>query len=68
MGTGNGDLLASSLHFDAEMVGIYKPLSSPFWDRTIKKVRSQFNATLLSMKESGRYLLKKGKELELSGL
>ncbi|MGC6489882.1 MAG: lysophospholipid acyltransferase family protein [Flavobacteriales bacterium] len=60
--------LAASLHFKAEMVGIYKPLSSPFWNNKIKMVRSQFGATLLSMKESLRYLLKKGNRPRLIGI
>ena len=51
-------LLASSLNFDAEMIGIYKPLSSKFWNEQILNIRSQFGATLVSMKESFRYLLK----------
>lgn len=61
-------LLASSLHFDAEMVGIYKPLSSKFWNQKILQLRSQFGATLISMKDSVRYLLKKGKKPKLIGI
>lgn len=61
-------LLAASLRFDAEMVGIYKPLSSSYWDKKIKSIRSQFGATLLSMKASGRYLLKKGKKPRVIGI
>ncbi len=61
-------LLACSLHFNSEMVGIYKPLTSKFWDARIKKVRSQFGATLVSMKESGKYLLKKGNKPRLIGI
>ena len=49
-------LLASSLNFDAEMIGIYKPLSSKFWNEQVLNIRSQFGATLVSMKESVRYL------------
>ena len=61
-------LLASSLQFDAEMVGIYKPLSSPFWNAKVLQLRSQFGATLVSMKESVRYLLKKGKKPRVIGV
>ena len=61
-------LLASSLNFDAEMVGIYKPLSSTFWNKQVLKIRSQFGATLLSMKESVRHLLKKGKKARIIGI
>ena len=61
-------LLASSLHFDAEMVGIYKPLSSPFWNDKVLQLRSQFGATLVSMKESVRFLLKKGKKARVIGI
>ena len=61
-------LLASSLNFDAEMVGIYKPLSSKFWNKKVLNIRSQFGATLVSMKESGRYLLKKGKKPRIIGI
>ncbi len=61
-------LLASSLNFDAEMVGIYKPLSSTFWNKQVLKIRSQFGATLLSMKESVRHLLKKGKKARIIGV
>ncbi len=61
-------LLASSLNFDAEMVGIYKPLSSTFWNKQVLKIRSQFGATLVSMKESVRYLLKKGNKARIIGV
>jgi KDO2-lipid IV(A) lauroyltransferase len=61
-------LLASSLQFDAEMVGIYKPLSSTFWNKQVLNIRSQFGAKLLSMKESVRYLLKKGKKPRVIGV
>ena len=61
-------LLAASLVSDHEMVGIYKPLSSSFWNQQIKKLRSKFGATLVSMKESVRYLLKQGNNPRLVGL
>ena len=61
-------LLASSLNFDAEMVGIYKALSSTFWNKQVLKIRSQFGATLVSMKKSVRYLLKKGKKARVIGV
>ena len=61
-------LLAASLNFDAEMVGIYKPLSSKFWNNQFLKIRSQFGATLISMKESVRYLLKKGNKPRIIGI
>ena len=61
-------LLASSLHFDAEMVGIYKPLNSDFWNKQVLNLRSQFGATLLSMKKSVRYLLKKGNKARIIGI
>jgi KDO2-lipid IV(A) lauroyltransferase len=61
-------LLASSLHFNGEMVGIYKPLSSRFWNEKVLQLRSQFGATLVSMKESVRYLLKKGEKPRVIGV
>jgi len=61
-------LLASSLNFDAEMIGIYKPLSSKFWNEQILNIRSQFGATLVSMKESVRYLLKTRKKARVIGI
>ncbi len=61
-------LLASSIHFDTEMIGIYKPLSSPFWNRKLHELRSQYGATLLSMKESTRHLLKKSHSSRLIGI
>ena len=61
-------LLATSLVSDHEMVGIYKPLSSFFWNQQIMKLRSRFGATLVSMKESARYLFKKGNEPRLIGV
>ena len=61
-------LLASSLNFDAEMVGIYKPLSSKFWNNQFLRIRSQFGATLVSMKDSVRYLLKKGDKARIIGI
>ena len=61
-------LLATSLVSDHEMVGIYKPLSSSFWNQQIKKQRSKFGATLVSMKESVRYLLKQSNQPKLIGM
>jgi len=61
-------LLATYLVSDHEMVGIYKPLSSSFWNQQIKKLRSKFGATLVCMKESARYLLKKGSKPRLIGV
>ena len=61
-------LLATSLVSDHEMVGIYKPLSSSFWNQQIKKLRSKFGATLVSMKESVRYLLKQSNKPRLIGM
>ncbi len=61
-------LLATSLLIDHEMVGIYKPLSSSFWNQQIMKLRSRFGATLVSMKESARYLFKQGNKSRLIGL
>lgn len=61
-------LLATSIISKHEMVGIYKPLSSPFWNKQIKALRSKFGATLVSMQNSGRYLLKKGTKPRLIGI
>ena len=61
-------LLAASLVSDHEMVGIYKPLSSFFWNQQIKKIRSKFGATLVSMKESVRYTLKQGDKPRIIGV
>lgn len=61
-------LLATTLMSEHEMVGIYKPLSSSFWDEQIKNLRAQFGATLVSMKSSLRYLLKKGDRPRLIGI
>tara|TARA_B100000683_G_scaffold127399_2_gene125008 strand:+ start:7716 stop:8570 length:855 start_codon:yes stop_codon:yes gene_type:complete len=61
-------LLAASLVSDHEMVGIYKPLSSSFWNKKIKKIRSKFGATLVSMKESGRHILKQGNKPRIIGI
>lgn len=61
-------LLATSLMSEHEMVGIYKPLSAAFWDAQLKRIRSQFGATLVSKQESIRYLLKKGNKPRLIGV
>ena len=61
-------LLAASLVSDHEMVGIYKPLSSSFWNHQIKKLRSKFGATLVSMKGSVRYILKQGDKPRIIGV
>ena len=61
-------LLATSLVSDHEMVGIYKPLSSFFWNQQIMKLISRFCATFVSMKESARYLFKQGNEPRLIGV
>lgn len=61
-------LLATSLISQHEMVGVYKPLKSSFWDAKIKAIRAQFGATLIPKKESIRYLLKKSSKPRLIGL
>ena len=61
-------LLATSLISQHEMVGVYKPLKSSFWDSKIKAIRAQFGATLIPKKESIRYLLKKSIRPRLIGL
>ena len=61
-------LLAASLISEHEIVGIYKPLSSYFWNQQIKKLRSKFGATLVNMKDSVRYLLKQGDKPRLIGM
>ena len=61
-------LLASNLHFETEMVGIYKPLSNAFWNDKLLSIRSQFGAKLINMKESPRYLLKKRNKSRLIGI
>mgnify|MGYP001086962422 CR=1 FL=1 len=61
-------LLATTIHFDNQMVAIYKPLSSDFWNSKMKKIRSQFSGKMVSMKESVRYLLKKEKKARLIGI
>lgn len=61
-------LLASSLNFDTEMIGIYKPLSNAFWNQKLFDLRSKFGAKLLNMKESLRYLLKTRNKGRLIGI
>jgi Kdo2-lipid IVA lauroyltransferase/acyltransferase len=61
-------LLATSIISEHETVGIYKPLSSTFWDKQIKALRSRFGATLVSMQDSGRYLLNKGAKPRIIGI
>lgn len=61
-------LLATSILSKHEMVGIYKPLSNQYWNEKIKALRSRFGASLVSMQESGRYLLKKGNKPRLIGI
>lgn len=43
--------------FDEKRLIVYKPLSSSFADKIVKKMRSRFGATLVSMKETGRKLI-----------
>ncbi|MEJ6794990.1 MAG: lysophospholipid acyltransferase family protein [Flavobacteriales bacterium] len=61
-------LLATSHHFDQELVGIYKPLSSNYWDEKVKKMRAKFGATLVSMKDSYRYLMKNNNKAKIIGI
>jgi KDO2-lipid IV(A) lauroyltransferase len=61
-------LLATSKHFEQELVGIYKPLSSIFWDQKLKKIRAKFGATLISMKDSYRYLIKHNNRPKIIGI
>lgn len=61
-------LLATTLYFYDEMVAIYKPLSSDFWNNKMKTIRSKFSGTMVSMKESVRYLLRKSDKGRLIGI
>mgnify|MGYP003904366057 CR=1 FL=1 len=61
-------LLATSNHFEQELVGIYKPLNSNFWDAKLKKMRAKFGATLVSMKDSYRYLLNNNSKAKIIGI
>lgn len=61
-------LLATSRYFDQELVGIYKPLSSDYWDQKLKKIRTKFGATLVSMKDSYRYLIRHKNRPKIIGI
>ena len=61
-------LLATSNHFNQELVGIYKPLSSKFWNERLKKMRAKFGATLISMKDSYRYIMKNNNRAKIIGI
>ena len=61
-------LLATSMHFNNQMVAIYKELSSSFWNNKMKGIRGKLSARMVSMKESVRYLLKKGNKARLIGI
>jgi KDO2-lipid IV(A) lauroyltransferase len=61
-------LLATSKYFNKELVGIYKPLNSKFWNEKLKKMRAKFGATLVSMKDSYRYIMKNNNRAKIIGL
>ena len=61
-------LLATSINFSNELIGIYKPLSSSFWNNKIKQIRSQFGATLVDMNESVRYILQPNSKARIIGV
>ena len=61
-------LLATSIHFNNQMVAIYKELSSGFWNNKMKDIRGKFSARMVSMKKSVRYLLKKENKARLIGI
>lgn len=61
-------LLATSNHFNQELVGIYKPLSSKFWNERLNKMRAKFGATLVSMKDSYRYIMKNNNRAKIIGI
>ncbi|MBL6872816.1 MAG: lysophospholipid acyltransferase family protein [Flavobacteriales bacterium] len=61
-------LLATSMHFNNQMVAIYKELSSNFWNTKMKSIRGQLSARMVSMKESVRFLLKKENNARLIGI
>lgn len=61
-------LLATSNHFNQELVGVYKPLSSKFWNEKLKKMRAKFGATLVSMKDSYRYIMKNNNRAKIIGI
>lgn len=61
-------LLATSNHFNKELVGIYKPLNSKFWNDKLKTIREKFGATLVSMNESYRYIFKNNQQPKIIGI
>ena len=61
-------LLATSNHFKQELVGIYKPLSSKFWNQKLKKIRTKFGATLITMNDSYRYILNNKEHAKIIGI
>jgi len=43
-------MMSLGYHIDHRGIGIYRPLSNPYFDRLLKKIRSRHNAGMISMK------------------
>ena len=67
---GNWELgiLGISLNSKQKMMGVYKKLNNTFFNDFVNKSRGKFDAELIEMKETYRYLIKKKEECKIIGL
>ena len=61
-------VLGISLNAQQKMMGVYKKLSSDFFNYFINKTRRKFGAELIEMNQTLRYLIKTKKECQIIGL
>ena len=50
------------------MMGVYKKLNNTFFNDFLNESRGKFDAELIEMKETYRYLIKKKEECKIIGL
>ena len=61
-------ILGISLNAQQKMMGVYKKLSSDFFNYFMNKTRGKFGAELIEMNQIFRYLIKTKKECQIIGL
>ncbi|POR22439.1 lipid A biosynthesis acyltransferase, partial [Flavobacterium columnare] len=49
-------LIAMNKYLKFEGFGVYKRIKNPYFDRLVKRIRSKFNATLISTKETSKII------------
>ncbi|MET3045846.1 lysophospholipid acyltransferase family protein [Flavobacterium covae] len=59
-------IIAMNKYIKFEGFGVYKKIKNPYFDKLVKKIRSKFNATLISTKETSKVIENNNKKNILS--